>query len=166
MFDAQPYQVEKYRPPGGLQQGCTVHGRVLCTHLALKRFHRQVDNHVRFKRLLLNKGLEADVALERAHTGVNQHVSLQVRRKCELTRTHVAFVFLHTLREKDNGNIFRYDSITLKVTFIISRVFFFYSLLRAGGKMIYHWHQLNEKKWLVVISAAESISRVPVLLAH
>lgn len=32
--------------------------------------------------------------------------------------------------------------------------------------MIYHWHQLNEKKWLVVISAAESISRVPVLLAH
>lgn len=124
MFDAQPYQVEKYGLPGGLQQGYTVHGRVLHTHLALERFHRQVDNHVCFKCLLLNKGLEADVALERAHTGVNQHVSLQVCRKCELTRTHVAFVFLHTLREKDNGNIFRYDSSTLKVTFIISRVFF------------------------------------------
>lgn len=99
-----------------------MHGRVLCTHLALKRFHRQVDDHVRFKRLLLNEGFEADVALERAHTGVNQHVSLQVGRKRELTRTHITFVFLHTLREKDNGNIFRYDSIatiTLKVTFVI-----------------------------------------------
>lgn len=122
-----------------------------------------------FKRLLLNKGLEADVALERAHTSVNQHMSLQVGRESELARTHVTFVFLHTLREKDNSNIFRDESIaniTLKVTFVISGRLFFFSFLRAGGKMIYHWHQLNEKKWLVVISAAESISRVPVLLAH
>lgn len=83
---------------------------------------------MRFKRLLLNKGLEADVALERAHTSVNQHMSLQVGRESELARTHVTFVFLHSLREKDNSNIFRDDSnvtITLKVTFVISGRLFF-----------------------------------------
>lgn len=48
------------------------------THLALKRFHGQMDDHVRFKRLFLHKGLEADVALEGPHAGVDQHVSLQV----------------------------------------------------------------------------------------
>ncbi len=75
-----------------------------------------------FKRLFLNKGLEADVALERAHTSVNQHMSLQVGRESELARTDIAFVFLHTLREKNNSNIFRDESIatiTLKVTFVI-----------------------------------------------
>lgn len=49
-------------------------------HLAFERLHRQVDNHVCFKGLLLDKGLEADVALEGPHTGVDQHVSLQVGR--------------------------------------------------------------------------------------
>lgn len=121
-----------WRTPAGLYR----HGRFLRTHLALKRFHRQVDNHVCFKRLLLNKGLEADVALERAHTSVNQHMSLQVGRESELARTHVAFVFLHSLREKDNSNIFRDDSnvtITLKVTFVISgRVFLF--VFESGWK--------------------------------
>lgn len=113
----------------------TLHGSVLSTYLALKRFHRQVDNHVRFECLFLNKGLKADMALERAHTGVNQHVSLQVGREGELTRTDVTFVFLHTLEEKDNSNIFRDDSIAttpLKVTFVIS--LFLYWFFKSKSK--------------------------------
>lgn len=112
--------IRKIQSPAGLYWS-----RFLCTYLALKRFHRQVDNHVCFKRLLLNEGLEADVALERAHTGVNQHMSLQVGGEGEFARTHVAFVFLHTLREKDSENIFRGDSIATKVTFVISGRLFF-----------------------------------------
>lgn len=69
-------------------------------HLAFERLDRQVDNHVRFEGLLLNKGLEADVALEGPHTGMDQHVSLQVGRKGELSGTDVTLEFFHTLRKQ------------------------------------------------------------------
>lgn len=52
---------------------------------------------MRFKGLLLDKGLETDVALEGPHTGVDQHVSLQVGRQGELSGTDVTFEFFHTL---------------------------------------------------------------------
>lgn len=67
------------------------------THLAFERLDWQVDNHVRFKSLLLDKGLEAHVALEGPHAGVDQHVSLQVGRQGELSGAHVTFEFFHTL---------------------------------------------------------------------
>lgn len=48
------------------------------TNLAFEGFDREVDDHVCFEGLLLDKGLETDVALEGSHTGMDQHVSLQV----------------------------------------------------------------------------------------
>lgn len=69
-------------------------------HLAFERFDRQVDNHVRLKGLLLDEGLEADVALEGPHAGVDQHVSLEVGGQGELTGTDVTFEFFHTLERK------------------------------------------------------------------
>lgn len=71
------------------------------THLAFERLDRQVDNHVRFKRLLLDEGLEADVALEGPHTGMDQHVSLQVGRQGELSGTDVTLEFFHTLGKQE-----------------------------------------------------------------
>lgn len=54
-------------------------------------------DHVRFQGLLLDKGLEADVALEGPHAGVDQHVPLQVGGEGELSGADVAFEFFHTL---------------------------------------------------------------------
>lgn len=70
---------------------------VFSTYLAFKRLDRQVHDHVRFQSLLLDKGLEADVALEGPHAGVDQHVSLQVGRQGELSGADVTFEFFHTL---------------------------------------------------------------------
>ncbi len=56
---------------------------------------------MRFKRLLLDKGLEADVALEGPHAGMDQHVSLQVGRQGELSGTDVALEFFHTLGKQN-----------------------------------------------------------------
>lgn len=56
---------------------CLTH-QLFSTHLAFERLDRQVHDHVRFQGLLLDEGLEADVALEGPHAGVDQHVSLQV----------------------------------------------------------------------------------------
>lgn len=58
-----------------------------------------MDNHVRFEGLLLDEGLEADVALEGPHTGVDQHVSLQVGRQSELSGADVTLEFFHTLEK-------------------------------------------------------------------
>lgn len=69
------------------------------SHLALERLDRQVDNHVRFEGLLLDEGLEADVALEGPHTGVDQHVSLQVGGQSELSGADVTLEFFHTLEK-------------------------------------------------------------------
>lgn len=52
---------------------------------------------MRFESLLLDKSLEAHMALEGPHTGVDQHVSLQVGRQCELSCTDITFEFFHTL---------------------------------------------------------------------
>lgn len=52
---------------------------------------------MRFERLLLHKRLETDVALERPHAGMDQHVSLQVGRQRELSGTHVTLEFFHAL---------------------------------------------------------------------
>lgn len=71
--------------------------RVFSTYLAFKRLDWQVHDHVRFQGLLLDKGLEADVALEGPHTGVDQHVSLQVGGQGELSGADVTFEFFHTL---------------------------------------------------------------------
>lgn len=59
-----------------------------------------MDNHVRFKSLLLDKSLEAHMALEGPHTGVDQHVSLQVGRQCELSGTDITLEFFHTLEKQ------------------------------------------------------------------
>lgn len=74
------------------------------THLAFERLDRQVDDHVSLERLLLDEGLEADVALEGPHTGVDQHVSLQVGRQGELSGADVTLEFFHALgRQKVFG---------------------------------------------------------------
>lgn len=71
--------------------------RLFSPYLAFKGLDRQVHDHVCFQRLLLDKGLEADVALEGPHAGVDQHVSLQVGGQGELSGADVAFEFFHTL---------------------------------------------------------------------
>lgn len=43
-------------------------------YLALEGFHRKVDDHVGFQGLLLDEGLEADMALKGPDTGMDQHV--------------------------------------------------------------------------------------------
>ena len=53
-----------------------------------------------FQGLLLDKSLEADVALEGSDAGVDQHVSLQVGRQGELSGTDVTLEFFHTLRKQ------------------------------------------------------------------
>lgn len=72
----------------------------LSTHLAFERLDRQVDNHVGFEGLFLDKGLEADMTLEGPHAGMDQHVPLQVGRQSELSGTHVTLEFFHTLRKQ------------------------------------------------------------------
>lgn len=52
-----------------------------------------------FQGLLLDEGLEADVALEGPYAGMDQHVSLQVGRQGELSGTNVTLEFFHTLGE-------------------------------------------------------------------
>lgn len=56
-----------------------------------------MHDHVGLQGLLLDEGLEADVALEGPDAGVDQHVSLQVGRQGELSGADVAFEFFHTL---------------------------------------------------------------------
>lgn len=72
-------------------------------YLAFERFDRQVHDHVRLQGLLLDEGLEADVALEGPDAGVDQHVSLQVGGQGELPGADVAFKFFHTLVGKGAG---------------------------------------------------------------
>lgn len=67
------------------------------SYLAFERLDRQVDDHVCFEGLFLDKGLEADVTLEGPDAGVDQHVPLEVSREGELPGTHITFEFLHTL---------------------------------------------------------------------
>lgn len=81
-------------------------GDSLPTNLALERLDRQVDDHVRFERLLLDKRLEADVALEGPHAGMDQHVSLQVGGQRELSGADVALEFFHTLRNAERAGAF------------------------------------------------------------
>jgi len=57
---------------------------------------------VGLERLLLDEALEAHVTLEGPDAVVDQHVALQVGRQGELTRTHVALVAFHSLRERKN----------------------------------------------------------------
>lgn len=52
--------------------------KMFLSNLAFEGFDRKVDNHVGFEGLFLDEGLKADVTLERSHTGVDQHVPLQV----------------------------------------------------------------------------------------
>lgn len=54
---------------------------------------------MRFEGLLLDEGLEADMALEGPHAGVDQHVSLQVGRQSELSGADVALEFFHALEQ-------------------------------------------------------------------
>lgn len=56
---------------------------------------------MRLQGLLLDKGLEANVALEGPHAGVDQHVSLQVGRQGELSGADVTLKFLHALRREN-----------------------------------------------------------------
>ena len=76
-----------------------------CAHLAFERLDGQVDDHVGFEGLLLDEGLEADVALEGPHAGVDQHVPLQVGREGELSGTHLALEFFHTLEKTQVGTL-------------------------------------------------------------
>lgn len=62
-----------------------------------------MHDHVGLQGLLLDEGLEADVALEGPHAGVDQHVSLQVGRQGELSGADVAFEFFHTLMGMGRG---------------------------------------------------------------
>lgn len=77
------------------------------SHLALEGLHREVDDHVRLERLLLDEALEADVTLEGPDAVVDQHVPLQVGRERELPRAHVALVALHALHtpERNGGGL-------------------------------------------------------------
>lgn len=52
-----------------------------------------------FEGLLLDEGLEADVALEGPHAGVDQHVSLQVGGQSELSGADVTLEFFHALQQ-------------------------------------------------------------------
>lgn len=52
---------------------------------------------MRFQGLLLDKGLEADMALEGPHAGVDQHVSLQIGRQGEFSGTDITLEFFHAL---------------------------------------------------------------------
>lgn len=52
--------------------------KLFLSNLAFEGFDWKVDNHVGFEGLFLDEGLKADVALERSHTGVDQHVALQI----------------------------------------------------------------------------------------
>lgn len=54
---------------------------------------------MRFEGLLLDEGLEADVALEGPHAGVDQHVSLQVGGQSELSGADVTLEFFHALEQ-------------------------------------------------------------------
>lgn len=51
-----------------------------------------------FEGLLLDEGLEADVALEGPDAGVDQHVSLQVGGQGELSGADITLEFFHTLK--------------------------------------------------------------------
>lgn len=53
---------------------------------------------MRFEGLFLDESLEADVALEGPHAGVDQHVSLQVGGQSELPGADVALEFFHALQ--------------------------------------------------------------------
>ena len=66
-------------------------------YLALERLDGQVHDHVSLEGLLLYEGLEADVALEGPHAGVDEHVALQVGREGELPRTHLTLKLFHAL---------------------------------------------------------------------
>lgn len=62
-----------------------------------------MDDHVCFQGLLLDEGLEADVALEGPHTGVDQHVPLEIGRQGELSGAHVTLELFHTLEKHKYG---------------------------------------------------------------
>lgn len=66
-------------------------------YLALEWLHGRVHNHVGLERLLLHKGLEADVALVGPDAGVDQHVPLHVGLQGELSATHLTLELLHAL---------------------------------------------------------------------
>jgi len=62
-----------------------------------------VDDHVGFQGLLLDEGLEADVALEGPDAGVDQHVPLEIGRQGELSGAHLTLEFFHTLETHKCG---------------------------------------------------------------
>ena len=86
-----------------LPLGLLIHCSRGYAHLAFERLDGQVDDHVGFEGLLLDEGLEADVALEGPHACVNQHVPLQVGREGELSGTHLTLEFFHTLEKTQVG---------------------------------------------------------------
>ena len=69
-----------------------------------------MDDHVRLEGLLLDEGLEADVALEGPDTGVDEHVPLQVGGEGKLAGAHVTFELLHALGEQ-GGLAFEFTSV-------------------------------------------------------
>lgn len=88
------------RPKGKKITYLVVNTKLFLSNLAFEGFDGKVDNHVSFKSLFLNEGFKTDVALERSHTGVDQHVPLQIGRQSELTRAHVTLVLFHSLKKK------------------------------------------------------------------
>ena len=83
-----------------------------------------MDDHVGLEGLLLDEGLEADVTLEWPYAGVDQHVPLQVGRKGELSGTHLALEFFHTLEKKHKWDpLLIYRTIIHRETFVMSQGF-------------------------------------------
>ena len=70
-------------------------------HLALIGFAVGVDDHVGLERLLLDKALEAHVALVRPDVGVDKNMALHVGQQRELATTDPTLVLLHPLVEEE-----------------------------------------------------------------
>lgn len=96
-INANQYHLSNQQNPE-LFDSCLWCSDILQTYLALKGFHRKVDNHVSFQSLLLDEGLETDMTLKGPDTGVDQHVPPQVCRQCELTSTYITLEALCSLR--------------------------------------------------------------------
>lgn len=70
------------------------------TDLALIRFDVGVDDHVGLERLLLDKALEALVALIGSYVGVDEDMALHVGQQCELAATDATLVLLYALKSE------------------------------------------------------------------
>lgn len=70
------------------------------TNLAFVGLDVRVDDHVSFESLLLDKTLEAHVALVGTYIGVDEDMTLHVGQQGEFTTTDATFVLLHTLKDE------------------------------------------------------------------